>query len=51
MQEYEKEMNKRIYKISQLYKNGTQKQRIEVGKIMTGKGKFNKKKLLDTTNT
>ena len=45
MQEYEKKMIKRIYKISQLSKNGTQNQRVEVGKIMTGKRKISKNEL------
>ena len=44
MQDYEKKLIKKIYKISQLYKNGTQEQRIQVGKIMTENNREIKKK-------
>lgn len=43
MQDYEKNLIKKIYKISQLYKNGTQEQRLQVGKIMTENRKTKKK--------
>ena len=43
MQDYEKKLIKRIYKISQLYKNGTQEQRLQVGKIMTENRRTKKK--------
>lgn len=43
MQNYEKKLIKKIYKISQLYKNGTQEQRLQVGKIMTENRKTKKK--------
>lgn len=43
MQDYEKKLIKKIYKISQLYKNGTQEQRLQVGKIMTENRKTKKK--------
>ena len=43
MQNYEKKLIKKIYKISQLYKNGTQEQRLQVGKIMTENRRTKKK--------
>lgn len=43
MQDYEKKLIKKIYRISQLYKNGTQEQRLQVGKIMTENRRTKKK--------
>ena len=40
MQDYEKRIIKKIYKISKLYRNGTLEQRVEVGKLMEGKSKI-----------